>query len=60
MKKSKFSEEQIAFVLKQAETGNSGQGDRPEARDPGDHPPSLEAELWWIGDDGALPPSTAR
>ena len=62
MKKSKFTEEQIAFALKQAETRtqDTGPGSRLEDGDHRDDLLSLEAELWWAGDDGVPSAEPAR
>ena len=49
MKRKRYSEEQIAFALRQHESGNCGGGDRQED---GDHRTDLlplEEEVCWSG-----------
>ena len=47
MKKSRFSDQQIAFALQQAETGTVCWGCLPEAGDIRGDVLSLEGTLWW-------------
>lgn len=46
MKKSKYSEEQIAFALRQTETGTAGGRGLPEAWDHRADVLPLEAQVW--------------
>lgn len=56
MKKTRYTEEQIAFALKQAETGTRVE---EVCRKMGISEAKLEEEIWRHGRDGTAPPAPA-
>ena len=49
MRKSKYTDEQVAMALRQAEAGTPVAGDLPETPDYGDHVLPVEEEVRGIG-----------